>query len=132
MVAQEVKQLASQTAKATDEIRSQIAGMQSATQESVGAIKEIGETIARISQIATAVAAAVEQQGSATQEIARNVQQAAQGTAQVTGNIDEVTRGASATGTAAAEVLTSAQSLARESHHLKEEVTKFLGTVRAA
>src|ERR1700722_8960668 len=82
VVAQEVKQLAAQTAKATDEIRSQIAGMQTATQESVAAIKEISEIISRISQIATTVAAAVEEQGASTQEIARNVQQAGQGTAQ--------------------------------------------------
>jgi len=132
VVAQEVKQLASQTAKATDEIRSQIAGMQTATQESVGAIKEIGETIERISQIATTVAAAVEEQGASTHEIARNVQQAAQGTAQVTGNITEVTRGAAETGSASAQVLTSARSLASESTHLKMEVAKFLATVRAA
>jgi methyl-accepting chemotaxis protein len=132
VVAQEVKQLASQTAKATDEIRSQIAGMQTATQESVGAIKEIGQTIERISQIATGVAAAVEEQGASTHEIARNVQQAAQGTAQVTGNISEVTRGAAETGSASGQVLTSARSLAAESTHLKMEVAKFLATVRAA
>src|SRR6185437_15121985 len=132
VVAQEVKQLAAQTAKATDEIRGQIAGMQTATQESVTAIKEIGETIARISDIATTVASAVEEQGASTQEIARNVQQAAEGTAQVTGNISEVTRGASETGSAASQVLVSAQSPSTESNHLKSEVTKFLDTVRAA
>jgi methyl-accepting chemotaxis protein len=132
VVAQEVKQLASQTAKATDEIRGQIAGMQTATRESVAAIKEIGETIARISEIATTVAAAVEEQGASTQEIARNVQQAAQGTAQVTGNITEVTRGASETGSAASQVLQSAKGLANQSTHLKMEVARFLATVRAA
>ena len=132
VVAQEVKQLASQTAKATDEIRSQIAGMQTATQESVGAIKEIGGTIGRISQIATSVAAAVEEQGASTQEIARNIQQAAHGTSQVTGNITEVTRGASETGSAAAQVLQSAQSLSNESNQLKMKVARFLATVRAA
>jgi methyl-accepting chemotaxis protein len=132
VVAQEVKQLASQTAKATDEIRGQIAGMQTATQESVGAIKEIGETIARISQIATTVAAAVEEQGASTHEIARNIQQAAQGTAQVTGNISEVTRGASETGSASSQLLTSARGLANESNDLKMQVAKFLATVRAA
>jgi methyl-accepting chemotaxis protein len=132
VVAQEVKQLAAQTAKATDEIRSQIAGMQTATQESVTAIKEIGGTIVRISEIATTIASAVEEQGASTQEIARNVQQAAQGTAEVSGNIGEVTRGASETGSAASQVLVSAQSLANESNHLKSEVTKFLDTVRAA
>src|SRR5262249_50754487 len=112
VLAQEVKQLASQTAKATDEIRGQIAGMQSATQESVAAIKEIGGTITRISQIATTVASAVEEQGAATQEIARNVQRAAAGSSQVTSNITEVTRGASETGAAASQMLVSAQSLA--------------------
>jgi methyl-accepting chemotaxis protein len=132
VVAQEVKLLAAQTAKATDEIRSQIAGMQTATQESVAAIKEIGEIISRISQIATTVAAAVEEQGASTQEIARNVQQAAHGTAQVTGNISEVTRGAAETGSAAEQVLASAQSLATESNQLKAEVAKFVDTVRAA
>jgi methyl-accepting chemotaxis protein len=132
VVAQEVKQLASQTAKATDEIRGQIAGMQTATQESVSAIKEIGDTIDRISQIATTVATAVEEQGASTQEIARNVQQAAHGTAQVTGNITEVTRGASETGSASAQVLSSAKSLTGESNQLKMEVAKFLATVRAA
>ena len=132
VVAQEVKQLASQTAKATDEIRVQISGMQSATQESVAAIKEIGETISRISQIATAVAAAVEEQGASTQEIARNIQEAAKGTAQVSGNITEVTRGASATGSASSQVLVSARSLSTESSQLKMKVAKFLATVRAA
>jgi methyl-accepting chemotaxis protein len=83
-VAQDVKALAGQTAKATDEIGTQIAGMQTATQESVTAIKEIGGTIGKISEIAATIAAAVEEQGAATREIARNIQQAAHGTAQVT------------------------------------------------
>ena len=132
VVAQEVKQLASQTAKATDEIRGQIAGMQAATHESVAAIKEIGDTIERISQIATTVAAAVEEQGASTHEIARNVQQAALGTAKVTTNISEVTRGAADTGSASSQVLGSARSLANESNDLKMKVAKFLATVRAA
>jgi methyl-accepting chemotaxis protein len=132
VVAQEVKALASQTAKATDEIGTQIASMQAATQESVVAIKEIGGTIGRIAEIATTIAAAVEQQGATTQEISRNVHQAAQGTAQVATNITDVNRGASETGTASSQVLDSAQSLARESSHLKSEVEKFVGMVRAA
>jgi methyl-accepting chemotaxis protein len=131
VVAQEVKQLASQTAKATDEIRGQIAGMQTATQESVTAIKEIGDTIGRISQIATTVASAVEEQGAATQEIAHNVQRAVAGTSQVASNITEVTRGANETGAASSQMLVSAQSLANESSRLKLEVEKFLSTVRA-
>ncbi|MBV8840180.1 MAG: MCP four helix bundle domain-containing protein [Alphaproteobacteria bacterium] len=132
VVASEVKALAAQTGKATEEIGTQIAGMQTATQESVGAIKEIGQTIGRISQIASTIAAAVEEQGAATQEIARNVGEAAKGTAQVASNITDVNRGAGETGSASSQVLASAQSLAGESNHLKAEVDKFLATVRAA
>jgi methyl-accepting chemotaxis protein len=132
VVAHEVKALAAQTAKATDEISTQIAGMQTATEDSVLAIKEIGGTIGRISEIASAIAAAVEEQGAATQEISRNVQQAAQGTAEVATNITSVNRGASETGSASSQVLSSAQSLSNESNHLKVEVDKFLATVRAA
>jgi methyl-accepting chemotaxis protein len=132
VVASEVKALASQTAKATDEIGTQIAAMQTATQDSVGAIKEIGGTIGRIAEIATTIAAAVEEQGAATQEISRNVHQAAQGTAQVATNITDVNRGANETGSASARVLSSAQALSRESGHLKAEVEKFVASVRAA
>jgi methyl-accepting chemotaxis protein len=106
--------------------------MQTATQESVAAIKEIGGTIGRISEIATTIASAVEQQGAATQEISRNVQQAASGTQQVASNITEVNRGAAETGSASAQVLGSAKSLANESNRLKLEMAKFLVTVRAA
>src|SRR5204862_984902 len=100
--------------------------------DSVGAIKEIGSTIGRISEIAMAVAAAVEQQGATTKEILRNVHQAAQGTAQGATNIGDVNRGASETGAASTQVLTSAHSLSGESNRLKVEVEKFLATVRAA
>jgi methyl-accepting chemotaxis protein len=132
VVASEVKTLASQTAKATEEIGTQIANMQAATQESVSAIKEIGATITRVSEIAATIAAAVEEQGAATQEIARNVQEAATGTAQVAANIADVNRGAGETGSASARVLASARSLAGENERLKAEVEKFLDTVRAA
>ena len=132
MVAQEVKALAAQTAKATEEIGSQIAGMQTATIDSVNAIKDICGTISRISEIAAAIAAAVEEQGAATQEISRNVQQAAMGTTQVASNITDVNHGAAETGSASTQVLASAQSLSSESNHLKSEVEKFLHTVRAA
>jgi methyl-accepting chemotaxis protein len=132
VVASEVKALAEQTAKATGEISMQITGIQNATQESVGAIKEIGDTIGRMSEIASTIAAAVEEQGAATQEISRNVQQAAQGTTQVSSNIGEVQRGASETGSASAQVLSAAQLLSRDSERLKAEVGKFLNTVRAA
>ncbi len=124
--------LASQSAKATDEISTQIAGMQAATQDSVAAIKEIGGTISRISEIAATIAAAVEEQGAATQEIARNVGEAAKGTQQVASNITDVNRGAGETGSASAQVLASAQSLSSESNHLKAEVDKFFMTVGAA
>jgi methyl-accepting chemotaxis protein len=132
VVASEVKQLASQTAKATSEISTQIAEMQSATQESVTAIKEIGGTIGRISEIATTIASAVEQQGAATQEITRNVQQAAAGTTEVANNITEVNDGAAKTGAASADVLSAAKTLAGQSGRLKTEVDRFLATIRAA
>ena len=132
VVAQEVKQLASQTAKATSEISAQIADMQAATQESVAAIKEIGGTIGRISEIATTIASAVEEQGAATHEITRNVQQAAGGTTQVASSITEVSRGAAETGSASSQVHASAKSLANDSNRLKLEMGKFLATVRAA
>jgi methyl-accepting chemotaxis protein len=132
VVASEVKALAEQTAKATGEIGQQITGIQSATQDSVGAIKEIGDTIGRMSEISSTIAAAVEEQGAATQEISRNIQQAAQGTLQVSSNIADVQRGASETGSASSQVLSAAQSLSIESSRLKLEVGKFLSSVRAA
>jgi methyl-accepting chemotaxis protein len=132
VVASEVKALAEQTAKATGEISQQISGIQAATQESVGAIREIGDTIGRMSEIASAIAAAIEEQGAATQEISSNVQQAAQGTQQVSANIGDVQRGASETGSASSQVLVAAQSLSSESARLKLEVGQFLGSVRAA
>ncbi|MBC9878479.1 HAMP domain-containing protein [Bradyrhizobium sp. INPA01-394B] len=132
VVASEVKALAEQTAKATGEIGQQISGIQAATQDSVGAIKDISDTIERLSEISSAIAAAVEEQGAATQEIARNVQQAAHGTHQVSSNITDVQRGASETGSASSQVLSAAQMLSTDSDRLKLEVGKFLETVRAA
>jgi methyl-accepting chemotaxis protein len=132
VVAQEVKALAAQTGKATEEIETQISGMQSATEDSVSAIKEIGGTIQRVSDIAVAIAAAVDQQGATTSEIARNVGEAARGTAGVSENIADVSHGAAATGSASAQVLTEATSLSRESNRLKDEVDEFLASVRAA
>ncbi|WP_407193475.1 methyl-accepting chemotaxis protein [Bradyrhizobium sp. STM 3566] len=132
VVASEVKALAEQTAKATGEIGHQIADIQAATQESVVAIKEISGTIGRISEISSAIASAVEEQGAATQEIARNIQQAAQGTNQVAANIGDVKHGAAETGSASTQVLASAQMLSRDSARLHSEVEQFLTTVRAA
>jgi methyl-accepting chemotaxis protein len=132
VVASEVKALAEQTAKATGEIGQQVTGIQAATQESVGAIKEIGATIERLSEISATIAAAVEEQGAATQEISRNVQQAAQGTQQVSSNIVDVQRSAGETGSASSQLLSAAQSLSGDSNRLKLEVAKFLDSVRAA
>ncbi|MBR0823636.1 methyl-accepting chemotaxis protein [Bradyrhizobium liaoningense] len=132
VVATEVKALAEQTAKATGEISQHIGAIQTATQDSVGAIKEIGDTIARMSEISSAIAAAVEEQGAATQEISRNIQHAAHGTSEVSANIGDVQRGAGETGAASAQVHSAAQSLSQESNRLKHEVARFLESVRAA
>lgn len=132
VVAQEVKNLAGQTAKATDEISSHIANMQTATQESVSAIKAIGQTIEHINEIATSIAAAVEEQGAATQEIARSVQAAAGVTTEVAANVGQVADGAKRTGETSDDILASAQALSGESLHLQAEVGRFLDGVRAA
>ncbi len=132
VVASEVKALAEQTAKATGEISQQIGGIQAATGESVEAIKAISGTIEKLSEISSTIAAAVEEQGAATQEISRNVQQAAEGTQQVSSNIVDVQRGASETGSASSQVLSAAQTLSGDSTRLRDEVGRFLSTVRAA
>ena len=132
VVASEVKSLASQTAKATDEISNHIAGMQEATKESVGAIKAIGGTIAEISNIASSIASAVEQQGTATREIAQNVQNVARGTRDAAANVLKVNRGATETGEASEEVLLSAKTLSVESTRLRAELDRFMANIRAA
>ena len=132
VVASEVKALAQQTAKATGEIAQQISSIQTATEDSVGSIKEIGGIIERLSEISAAVAAAVEEQGAATQEISRNVQHAAHGTQRVSTNIGDVQRGASETGSASSQVLSAARTLSADSSRLKLEVSKFLNSVHAA
>lgn len=132
VVAQEVKALAAQTAKATNEIGSQIRSMQASTRQSVEAINEIASTITRISAVSGTIAAAVEQQGATTQEISRNVVEAAKGTSEVATSITAVSQGASETGSASSQVLASAKSLSGESRSLKAEVERFLATVRAA
>ena len=131
VVASEVKALAEQTAKATEEISQQVGSMQDATGKSVAAITDISGTISRMSEIATVVAAAVERQGAATHEIARNIQQAAQGTGEVSSGVADVQRGAVETGSASAQLLSSAGLLSRNSTRLREEVANFLRTVRA-
>jgi methyl-accepting chemotaxis protein len=132
VVASEVKSLATQTAKATEEIGQQIAAIQGATGEAVGAIQGIGATIGQINEIAAAIASAVEEQGAATSEIAGNVQQAAKGTHEVATNIAGVTQASGDVGAAAAHVLGSASELSRQSERLTQDVEAFLATVRAA
>jgi methyl-accepting chemotaxis protein len=132
VVAQEVKALAAQTARATGDIGAQIATMQSATADSVVAIKQIGVTINRIAEIAAAIATAVQQQDGATQEIAANVQRASHGTGEAASHIAELDRGAAETGSASAAVLSSARSLSSEGDRLQREVQRFLASVRAA
>jgi len=132
VVAGEVKHLANQTAKATEEIGAQVAGVQLATREAVAAIAGIVSRIGEISQIASAIAAAVEQQSAATVEIARNVTQAAAGAQEVASTITGVTQAAGETGTAAGQVLSSARQLATQAGNLRNEVTKFLEGVKVA
>ncbi|MEW6642108.1 MAG: methyl-accepting chemotaxis protein [Pseudomonadota bacterium] len=132
VVASEVKALAAQTSKATEEISQQISGIQSATEISVESIREISSTINLISEISSTIAAAVEEQGAATQEISRNIQHAAQRSNNLAGNINDVSRGAGETGSASSQVLSSAQMLATDSGRLKMEVERFLTDVRAA
>jgi len=130
VVASEVKSLANQTAKATEDIAAQIAGMQEATSGTVQSIKGISATIGEISEIASAIASAVEEQGAATQEISRNVQEAATGTQEVTSNIVTVNEAAQESGKSAAQVLNASNELAKQGEVLGEEVDKFLKAVR--
>ena len=132
VVASEVKELAAQTARATDEISGQIAQIQSATGQAVTAIGTITGRIGEINAVTTTIAAAVEEQGAATQEIVRNVSQAAAGAGEVTSNIAGVAQASEETGAAASQVLSSASELSRQSEHLRAEVARFLATVRAA
>jgi methyl-accepting chemotaxis protein len=132
VVAAEVKNLATQTAKATEEIGAQISSVQGATQDAVQAIGSIGKIIGEIDQISTAIAAAVEEQGAATQEIARNVEEVAKGSQQVSSNIGGVTQAANGTGTAAGQVLVAARSLTEQSGELRMLVDQFLTDVKAA
>jgi methyl-accepting chemotaxis protein len=132
VVAGEVKSLATQTGRATQEIKSQIDAIQSTTAEVVEAIKGIATIVAEISEIADSVAAAVEEQGAATQEISRNVQQAATGTASISENISNVAEATNETGTIAGQVLSAAGGLADQSTRLGSAIDNFLATIRAA
>jgi methyl-accepting chemotaxis protein len=132
VVASEVKSLANQTAKATDEIRSQIASMQQVTGSAVGAIRSISNTISEINDIARSIAEAVERQGAATREIARNIQHAAGGTAEVSSNIVGVSTASAEAGSAACEVLSASNAFRREADLLRSEIDAFLSNIRAA
>jgi len=129
VVASEVKALASQTAQATEEIDAQIRAMQGATQDSVGRIETITRTIGGINEIATAIAAAVEQQGAATQEIARNIQQAAAGAGEVSANMSVVSRNVGETREAAAQVEAASGELSRQAGAMRAEVARFLADI---
>ncbi len=132
VVASEVKSLASQTAKATDEIRAQIASMQDVTASAVAAIRKIGGTIGEINDVTTAIAAAVEEQGAATREIARNIQHAAGGTSEVSSNIVGVSTASVQAGAAASQVLDASSALRSEADVLRAEIDAFLTNIRAA
>jgi methyl-accepting chemotaxis protein len=132
VVASEVKSLANQTAKATEEIRSQIADMQTVTTSAVGAIRNISQTISEINEVTAAVAAAVEEQGAATREIARSIQQAAGGSGEVSTNIAGVSTASAEAGAAAGEVLSASGELRREAEILRAEIDAFLTNIRAA
>ena len=131
VVASEVKSLASQTAKATEEIAGQVRAIQESTESSAQAIQMITQTINRVNDISTTIASAVEEQGSATQEISRNVQQAAAGTAEVTSNISGVTEASQHTSAGSTQVLGAASELAENGERLKHEVENFLHKVRS-
>jgi len=132
VVATEVKSLAAETARATQTIREQIAGIQDSTQESVAAIEQIGSLIASLSTVSAAIASAVQQQGAATQEISNNIQQAASGTTDVSQTIAGVSQAADETASASQFVLDAAQALTTQAHRLEEEVHAFLSNARTA
>jgi len=132
VVAQEVKNLANQTAKATEDIARQINAVQDGTADAVGAIGKITGVIGEINDIATTIATAIEEQSASTAEIARNVQQAARGTQDVNTNIESVNRAAGETGTAASQVLGASQAMSRQAETLRGDIDRFLQEVQAA
>jgi methyl-accepting chemotaxis protein len=131
VVAAEVKNLANQTAKATEEIGTQIGAIQGSTKDAVAAIQSISKVIGEINQISSAIAAAVEEQGAATKEIARNVEQASAGTKEVTSNIAGVTQAAGETGQASTQIKDAAKELSQQSESLRTQVDKFIAQIRA-
>lgn len=132
VVANEVKNLANQTAKATEEITGQVVAIREATSGAIAAIKSIADTIVEMNGITLTINTAVDQRGAATREIARNIQEAAEGTRAVSGNIESVKTAAAETGTASTAVLDAASELARQAKRLRDEVDTFLGKARQA
>ena len=132
VVASDVKALANQTAKATEEISAQVAAMQASTSDAVAAITGITETISQMSEITVSISCAIDQQGGATREIARNIQSVAAGSTEISGHIGGVTKAAAATGSAASDVLANARELDNQSGMLRSAVDGFLAKVRAA
>ena len=132
VVASEVKNLATQTARATEDISAQVAAMQSSTGAAVAAIERIDATIGRMNEISTSIAAAMEQQGAATQEIARNVQEAARGTTEVSSNISGLNQIVEETGAASVEVLSASDELGQQAEQLRARVGTFLSDIRSA
>jgi len=132
VVASEVKALASQTAKATQDIEVHIAAIQSATERTVGSIQEIGRQVRELNEVATVIAGATEEQATVSQEIARNVSEAATGTGEVSRNVVGVKEASGVTDTAAGEVFSFAQTIADQSTELRSQVDRLLNMVRAA
>ncbi|MEI9982912.1 MAG: methyl-accepting chemotaxis protein [Aliidongia sp.] len=132
VVASEVKNLATQTARATEDISAQVAAMQGTTSPAAEAIDRIDKTIGTMNEISTSIAAAMEEQGAATQEIARNVQEAARGTAEVSSNITGLNQVVEDTGAASVDVLTSADALGEQAGTLRARVGSFLAEIRSA
>jgi methyl-accepting chemotaxis protein len=129
VVASEVKSLANQTARATEDIATQVGNIQTATRNAVGAIKGVGQTIGNINDIGTAISAAVEEQGAATGEISRNVKEAATGTSEVTVNITSVSENASESGHSASQVLAAADGLSDQAERMQVQIKEFLDTM---
>jgi methyl-accepting chemotaxis protein len=132
VVASEVKNLANQTAKATEEISGQVDEMQSVTRSAVTAIEAIGKTIESMNEISVSISTAIEEQGSATQEISRNVQEASAGTAEVTSNMQGVSEASTQTGTSSQQVLEASEGLARQANEMRKSVEEFIQGIRAA
>jgi methyl-accepting chemotaxis protein len=132
VVASEVKSLANQTTRATEEIGTQIEEVQNATARAVIMIQSMTGTIGNISQITTAIAASVEEQGVATEGIARNVNEASTGTKEVSDNIDGVSQASAETGQASVQVLGAARDLSAQAEHLREDIDRFISHIRAS